>query len=181
MDFFIIVVGIILIFNLNTVYKFICGKSDGNNFIKVIFKVYITLLVAVVYFPIPIAFDKNVINKPPTFHLIPWESTIGIYKHSGIIEVITNLGGNLILLTPFLFFICYYFSKLNLKHVIIIAFLISLFIECSQVTLSCIIPNLSRAFDTMDLICNTISGVWGYCFYNAYEKDIIENVKEVKQ
>lgn len=50
------------------------------------------------------------------------------------------------------------------------AFTISLFIECSQVVLSYLIANLSRAFDTMDLLCNTISGVLGYYLYNVYSK-----------
>ena len=55
---------------------------------------------------------------------------------------------------------------------------ISLFIECSQVTISMIIPNYIRTFDTMDLICNSISGLIGYMLYRLYTKIII-NIIEV--
>ena len=50
------------------------------------------------------------------------------------------------------------------------AFTISLFIECSQVVLSYLVANLSRSFDTMDLLCNTISGLLGYYLYRIYSR-----------
>ena len=62
----------------------------------------------------------------------------------------------------------YLLWKIKLKDIIIIAFSISLFIKSTQVILSYIIPNLSRAFDVMDLICNTISGIVGYYLYKIY-------------
>lgn len=131
-------------------------------------KIYIVLLCSIVYFQIPITMGNNTVYKLPRFYLISWQSTIGMYKGFGIDELIINIGGNLILLTPFLFFICYFFRKIKLKDIIIIAFSISLFIESTQVILSYIIPNLSRAFDIMDLICNTISGIIGYYLYEIY-------------
>ena len=57
------------------------------------------------------------------------------------------------------------------------AFTISLFIECSQVTLSIIIPNYARTFDTMDLLCNSISGLIGYGLYHIYNKIIVDSIE----
>lgn len=67
----------------------------------------------------------------------------------------------------------YYFKKLNfnIKNILLISLAISLFIECSQVTISMGIPNYSRTFDTIDLICNSISGVIGYKLYTLYKKN----------
>ena len=67
----------------------------------------------------------------------------------------------------------------NMQKVLIISLFISLFIECSQVTLSMIIPNFARTFDTMDLICNSISGLIGYRLYLLYSNVIVDNVEVV--
>ena len=64
-----------------------------------------------------------------------------------------------------------------MKRVLFISLFISLFIECSQVTLSVIIPNYSRTFDTMDLLCNSISGLIGYGLYLFYKKIVSENIE----
>lgn len=102
-----------------------------------------------------------------------------MYKKYGIGEVIENIGGNLMLLVPMVFFLCYYLKRIcfNIKSTLFIALSISLFIECSQVTLSMIIPNYSRTFDTMDLICNTISGLIGYGLYHIYNKIIVDSIE----
>lgn len=50
-------------------------------------------------------------------------------------------------------------------------FLISLFIESTQVVLSLIVPNISRFFEINDLILNSVGGVLGWKLYNnLYEK-----------
>lgn len=164
------------ILNLKVLVKLIIYREFDHKIkekvMHLIFSLYITILAAVVYFPIPLAFGKNVIRKLAKIHLIPWESTISIYRIGGISEVITNVGGNLILLSPFIFFICYHFRDVTFKinQIIAMAFAISLFIECSQVVLSYLVANLSRSFDTMDLLCNTISGLLGYYLYKVYSK-----------
>ena len=152
-----------------------------NRVMKIIFNIYISLLISIIYFSIPIAWNENVIYKNPSIHIIPWQGTIRMYKKCGLDEVIENIGSNLLLLVPLIFFICYYFKKLrfNIKSILIISLTISLFIECSQVTISIIIPNYSRTFDTIDLICNSISGVIGYKLYKLYKKIIIDIDSEV--
>lgn len=104
-----------------------------------------------------------------------------MYQRYGLDEVIKNIGGNLLLLVPLIFFICYYLKKLNfnINNILLISLAISLFIECSQGTISMIIPNYVRTFDTIDLICNSISGVIGYKLYKLYKKIIIDIDSEV--
>ena len=164
------------ILNLKVLVKLIIYREFDHKIkekvMHLIFSLYITILAAVVYFPIPLALGKNVIRKLAKIHLIPRESTISIYRIGDISEVITNVGGNLILLSPFIFFICYHFRNITfkIKQIIAMAFTISLFIECSQVGLSYLVANLSRSFDTMDLLCNTISGLLGYYLYKVYSR-----------
>ena len=61
-------------------------------------------------------------------------------------------------------------QSFKINQIIAMAFAISLFIECSQVVLSYLVANLSRSFDTMDLLCNTISGLLGYYLYKVYSR-----------
>ena len=53
--------------------------------------------------------------------------------------------------------VCYYS-----KYVFSSIFLISLFIESTQVVLSLIVPNICRFFEVNDLILNSIGGVVGW-------------------
>lgn len=148
---------------------------------KMIFSIYMVLVISIVYFPLPIAWGEYIKYKNPTIHIILWQSTIAIYKKKGLGVVIENIGGNLLLLAPMIFFLCYYLKKLNfnMKKILLISLSISLFIECSQVTLSMIIPNYARTFDTMDLLCNSIGGLLGYRLYLIYSKVIVDNVESV--
>ncbi len=56
-------------------------------------------------------------------------------------------------------------------------FLISLFIESTQVILSLIFPNICRFFETNDLILNSIGGVLGWKLYkklfDIYSNEVI--------
>lgn len=185
-EFFTLATVIILYINLDILIRIIFNEGNMSievlkkKFMNMIFSIYMFLLISVVYFPLPIAWGDYIAHKRPIINIIPWESTIEIYKKHGLGVVIENIGGNLILLAPLIFFICYYFKKLrfNIKNVLLMSLFISLFIECSQVTISMIIPNYIRTFDTMDLICNSISGLIGYMLYRLYTKIII-NIIEV--
>ena len=152
-----------------------------KRFMKMIFSIYMFLVISIVYFPLPIAWGEYIKYKNPTIHIILWQSTIAIYKKKGLGVVIENIGGNLLLLAPMIFFLCYYLKKLNfnMKKILLISLSISLFIECSQITLSMIIPNFARTFDTMDLLCNSISGLIGYRLYLLYSNVIVDNVEMV--
>ncbi|WP_133015245.1 VanZ family protein [Clostridium cuniculi] len=150
-----------------------------KKFMKMIFSIYMVLVISIVYFPFPIAWGKYVKYRNPIIHIIPWQSTIGMYKRDGLGVVIENIGGNLLLLAPMIFFLCYYLKNLhfNINKVLLISLFISLFIECSQVTLSMIIPNYARTFDTMDLLCNSISGLIGYRLYLFYKTVVVDDIE----
>ena len=186
-EFFLIATVIILYINLDVLLQIIVGEKKMSRellkkkFMKMLFSIYMFLVISIVYFPFPIAWGKYLKYRKPIIHITIWESTIGMYKKDGLNVVIENIGGNLLLLAPMIFFLCYYLKKLhfNMKKVLIISLFISLFIECSQVTLSMIIPNFARTFDTMDLICNSISGLIGYRLYLLYSNVIVDNVEVV--
>lgn len=150
-----------------------------RKFMNMMFSIYISLLICIVYLPFPIAQGEYIKYKDPRIYIIPWQSTIKIYKKYGLLLVAKNIGGNLILLAPMIFFLCYYLKKLRLNaiKVLIISLSISLFIECTQVALSISIPNYARTFDTMDLICNSIGGLIGYSLYKIYNKRILKSIK----
>ena len=164
-EFFLIATVIILYINLDVLLQIIVGEKKMSRellkkkFMKMIFSIYFFLVISIVYFPFPIVWGK--------------------YIKYGLDLVIENIGGNLLLLAPMIFFLCYYLKKLNfnMKKILIISLCISLFIECSQVTLSIIIPNYARTFDTMDLLCNSISGLIGYMLYKFYNRIIVNSIE----
>ena len=186
-EFFALATVIILYINLDVLLQVIVGEKKMSRellkkkFMKMLFSIYMFLVISIVYFPFPIAWGKYLKYRKPIIHITIWESTIGMYKKDGLNVIIENIGGNLLLLAPMISFLCYYLKKLhfNMKKVLIISLFISLFIECSQVTLSMIIPNFARTFDTMDLICNSISGLIGYRLYLLYSNVIVDNVEVV--
>lgn len=42
-----------------------------------------------------------------------------------------------------------------------------------------IIPNYARIFDTMDLLCNSISGLIGYRLYLFYKRIVVDDIELV--
>lgn len=137
--------------------------------IKIIFRIYIVGVISKVYFPFPLACGKYIKIREPEIILNPFYSIEIIYQRGGIMNLIYDLGGNFLLLMPMGFFISYYFSNIfnTLKRVFVSMFLISLFIESTQVVLSLIVPNISRFFEINDLILNSIGGVVGWKLYNS--------------
>ena len=135
--------------------------------IKLIFRIYIVGVFSKVYFPFTMAWGEYINFREPVIILNPFDGIEVIYQQGGIRNLIYNLGGNLILLMPMGFFISYYFSNIfnTLKRVFISMFLISLFIESTQVVLSLIVPNIRRFFEINDLIFNSIGGVLGWKLY----------------
>ena len=67
--------------------------------------------------------------------------------------------------------VCYYS-----KYVFSSIFLISLFIESTQVVLSLIVPNICRFFEINDLILNSTGGILGWKLYNNLSKKITHSI-----
>lgn len=190
--------------------KYTYKKIYSNE--EIIFDLFCIYLIGVasrVYFPLTIAWGNKLVYNPPEIWLSPLWSIKQIYGAGGLGDVIYQITGNSIMLSPMAFFLCYFYSideekltlgkgiinKINkilegfelhnkdklkedsyipsLSTVLKFCFFMSLFIESSQVILSLIFPNTKRFFEVNDLICNTLSGVWGYYIYIKITKSNI--------
>lgn len=199
--FFRVAIKIKGIIKKEHIYK---GIYSSEEFMFDLFCVYIIGVISRVYFPLTIAWGNHIVYNPPEIWLRPIWSIKQIYLMGGLESVIYQLTGNLIVLSPMVFFLCYFYSideeKLTLgkriikrvnellesferrnkegvrensyipsiKTILKVCFLIALFIESSQVVLSLVFPNTKRFFEINDLICNTLSGIWGYYIYNLF-------------
>ncbi|WP_195963790.1 hypothetical protein [Clostridium cuniculi] len=59
------------------------------------------------------------------------------------------------------------------------SFFLYLYFKAGIIFLSVIIPNYARTFDTMDLLCNSISGLIGYGLYLLYRKVVLNDIELV--
>ena len=182
-EFFALGVVLCLYFKRDLLVQLITGENIDSNLnikevIKLIFRIYIVGVVSKVYFPFTVAWGEYINFREPVVRLNPFYGVEIIYHQGGIRSLIYNLGGNLLLLMTMGFFISYYFNNIfnTLKRVFIAMFLISLFIESTQVVLSLIVPNIYRFFEINDLILNSIGGVLGWKLYNNLSKKITHSI-----
>ena len=59
------------------------------------------------------------------------------------------------------------------------SFFLYLYFKAGIIFLSVIIPNYARTFDTMDLLCNSISGLIGYRLYLFYKTVVVDDIELV--
>ena len=182
-EFFALGVVLCLYFKRDLLVQLITGENIDSNLnikevIKLIFRIYIIGVASKVYFPFTVAWGEYINFREPVVRLNPFYSIKIIYHQGGVRSLIYNLGGNFLLLMPMGFFISYYLSNIfnSLKRVFIAMFLISLFIESTQVVLSLIVPNIYRFFEINDLILNSIGGVLGWKLYNNLSKKITHSI-----
>ena len=179
----IIIRGVILLFRRK--------KGDKLNLYKEIitnlFVIYLFILIGVTIFPlrigstIPYLSNMSILERY-NINLIPF---VDYYKNNISVKgVIRNVGGNLILLSPFIFYLCIKFEKLrSIKLCMLTSFLISLSIELIQLFMNILSLSYGRSVHTEDLILNTIGGIiaW-YIFKYTYKgkfKDILNYDKEL--
>ena len=178
----IIIRGVILLFRRK--------KGDKLNLYKEIitnlFVIYLFILIGVTIFPlrigstIPYLSNMSILERY-NINLIPF---VDYYKNNISVKgVIRNVGGNLILLSPFIFYLCIKFEKLrSIKLCMLTSFLISLSIELIQLFMNILSLSYGRSVHTEDLILNTLGGIiaW-YIFKYTYKgkfKDILNYDKE---
>lgn len=179
----IIIRGVILLFRRK--------KGDKLNLYKEIitnlFVIYLFILIGVIIFPlrigstIPYLSNMSILERY-NINLIPF---VDYYKNNISVKgVIRNVGGNLILLSPFIFYLCIKFEKLrSIKLCMLTSFLISLSIELIQLFMNILSLSYGRSVHTEDLILNTLGGIiaW-YIFKYTYKgkfKDILNYDKEL--
>ena len=179
----IIIRGVIILFRRK--------KGDKLNLYKEIitnlFVIYLFILIGVTIFPlrigstIPYLSNMSILERY-NINLIPF---VDYYKNNISVKgVIRNVGGNLILLSPFIFYLCIKFEKLrSIKLCMLTSFLISLSIELIQLFMNILSLSYGRSVHTEDLILNTLGGIiaW-YIFKYTYKgkfKDILNYDKEL--
>ena len=179
----IIIRGVILLFRRK--------KGDKLNLYKEIitnlFVIYLFILIGVTIFQlrigsnIPYLSNMSILERY-NINLIPF---VDYYKNNISVKgVIRNVGGNLILLSPFIFYLCIKFEKLrSIKLCMLTSFLISLSIELIQLFMNILSLSYGRSVHTEDLILNTLGGIiaW-YIFKYTYKgkfKDILNYDKEL--
>lgn len=179
----IIIRGVILLFRRK--------KGDKLNLYKEIitnlFVIYLFILIGVTIFPlrigstIPYLSNMSILERY-NINLIPF---VDYYKNNISVKgVIRNVGGNLILLSPFIFYLCIKFEKLrSIKLCMLTSFLISLSIELIQLFMNILSLSYGRSVHTEDLLLNTLGGIiaW-YIFKYTYKgkfKDILNYDKEL--
>ena len=179
----IIIRGVILLFRRK--------KGDKLNLYKEIitnlFVIYLFILIGVTIFPlrigstIPYLSNMSILERY-NINLIPF---VDYYKNNISVKgVIRNVGGNLILLSPFIFYLCIKFEKLrSIKLCMLTSFLISLSIELIQLFMNILSLSYGRSVHTEELILNTLGGIiaW-YIFKYTYKgkfKDILNYDKEL--
>ncbi|MGE6631758.1 VanZ family protein [Bacillus sp. NPDC077027] len=132
------------------------------------FFAYLSGLLCVTLFPIPIDMDLMNDRISEGFaeenNLIPLKTIIKTIRASSLSIIVTQIGGNLILLFPLGIFIPFFFnqSSLKIQGVLIIGFFASFIIEMSQLMISFLIGFTYRSFDVDDFILNTIGFCLGY-------------------
>ncbi|SHG41542.1 VanZ family protein [Ornithinibacillus halophilus] len=97
-----------------------------------------------------------------SINLIPFETINRYIAFDGDVAIpMINLVGNIVVFIPIGIFAVLLYSSIKLRHVILIGFTCTLFIEFSQLILSSL-GLLARSFDVDDLLLNTIGVVLGY-------------------
>lgn len=101
------------------------------------------------------------------------------YFKNGIfsISIIRNIVGNLLLLLPFILYLCVKYEKMrNLKSSATMALLISFSIELTQLVMNILCISNGRAIDIDDLILNTIGGIIGFYIFKVMYKGKMKNI-----
>lgn len=138
------------------------------------FILYFICIYFLAILPLP-SIDKVVSLKTAYTQLIPFQFVSDFLNESGFIitKVSTyfsafkhpsfyNVVFNILMFMPFGIYLRYYF-KCSFKKTFFISFLISLFIEVTQLSgLYGIYPRPYRLFDVDDLMMNSIGGILGY-------------------
>ncbi|NRD80966.1 VanZ family protein [Bacillus sp. BRMEA1] len=166
--------------------------------IKLLFAIYILLVVSVTLFPIifPPFMEKTEIyrsiNLMPLISIIKEVSQIGI-AYDGDTQfmiglILRNVGGNILLLMPLGFFAPILLSKYtSFKKAVLLGLFTSIGIECLQLIELLLGIAFSRTVDIDDVICNVMGASIGYLIYKImfglsekYQIKIFQNLIQEK-
>ena len=151
----------------------------GDEILTNLFVIYLFLLIGITTLPIYIGgmlphIQELSFLERCNISIVPFID----YFKGGIFfrTIIRNVVGNLVLLIPFVLYICAISEKVrNLKSSTIIAFLISLSIELIQLFMNILGLSGIRAVHVEDLILNTLGGVIAWCIFKLMYKGKIKS------
>ncbi len=152
-------------------------KYGSINPFRVLIVYSFILYLITIYFLVilPLPNKEEVIYKPNMIKLIPFGLINDLIKESSFVinDPTTYLKAikepcfytvifNIFMTIPFGMYLRYYF-KCNLKKILWISFILSLFFELTQISgLYGLYPYPYRVFDVDDLMMNTLGGIIGY-------------------
>ena len=155
----------------------------GDEILTNLFVIYLFLLIGITILPITIGEMSPYLQELSfiercNINIVPF---IDYFKGANYLgSIIRNVVGNLVLLMPFILYICAKSEKSrDLKSSTIIAFLISLSIELTQLVMNIFGLTYTRVVHVEDLILNTLGGIiaWGIfkLMYRGKIKIMIDN------
>ncbi|NVP17652.1 VanZ family protein [Candidatus Gracilibacteria bacterium] len=156
---------------------FLIKRSKLKNIlIYTIFYIYITSLLAVTLFPIPIAGLKEISTYiTDTNNFIPFNSILDILLNKNLPLIIKSkqVIGNIIIFIPLGFLIPFIWkNKSNFKKTLSIGIFGTLFIETTQFIISIILGFNYKVTDIDDIILNTLGFIIGFCIFRLFKKSI---------
>lgn len=140
---------------------------------------YIAFIISITLFPIYLTpgedfkdIGSRFLEKLSLISLVPFKSIIdsamsGFIDNSIIIRnILKDVIGNLIMLSPIVVYLCFYNERLrSIKNVLMLSFIISFGIETLQLIEDVVFIHGMRNVDATDLFLNTMSGIIGYAIY----------------
>lgn len=143
-------------------------KTFLEHLIFTTFYIYISLVIKVTIFQIPI--DKLLLTHLHSVegypvNLIPFKSISNFYSDGDQRTFLKQVGGNILMFIPTGCYIPLIMKKIvNLGKTMIIAIMASLLIELTQALISSLIGFGYRSVDVDDIILNTFGALIGYLF-----------------
>lgn len=152
----------------------------GDEILTNLFVIYLFFLIGITILPIVIGGTLEHIQelsliKRCNINIVPF---VGYFKNITLFSVmIRNVVGNLVLLIPFILYVCIKNEKSRtLKSSVKIAFLISLLIELIQLFMNIFCLTYVRAVDIDDLILNTLGGIVAWFIFKLMYKGKIKGI-----
>ena len=147
-----------------------------NILLYTIFYIYITSLLAVKLFPIPIAWLEEISTYiTNTNNFIPLNSILDIIlnKNLPLIVKFKQVIWNIIIFIPLWFLIPFIWkNKNNFKKALFIWALWTILIETTQFIISIILGFNYKVTDIDDIILNTLGFIIWFCIFRLFKKSI---------
>lgn len=134
-------------------------KNKYNVCGLLLFELYVLCLVKVVYTPVRIVFDRAMSGdmmkamEMNYANFVPFRTITGVGSvHNFVVQV----GGNILLLMPLVFFLYYVFFIKSYKKCMVYSFMVIIFIEITQYIIDITTKFPNKVCDVDDVILNFI-------------------------